>query len=127
MRIAVNVGVAYGSDTRLVEKLLLEAAGNVDKVRTYPPAQVLFRDFGDSSLDFQLRGFITADDVVITPSELRHQITTIFEREGITIPFPQRDLNFEWPRRFDEEGAVAVPDETRAPEGGEPEPEPEAD
>lgn len=101
MRVIVSVGVKYGSDTRLVEKLLLEAAESVEAVRSYPPPFVVFKSFGDSALNFELRAFIIADDVVRAPSELRHVIATIFEREDITIPFPQRDLHVDWPAGFD--------------------------
>ncbi|WP_084398168.1 mechanosensitive ion channel family protein [Henriciella aquimarina] len=98
MRVTVAVGVKYGTDTRLVEKLLLEAAETVEKVRSYPPAYVVFKGFGDSSLNFELRGYIIADDIVTAPSELRHTIAAIFTREDVTIPFPQRDLHVDWPK-----------------------------
>lgn len=95
MRITVAVGVKYGTEPRLVEKLLLEAAETVDQIRAYPPAYVLFKDFGDSALKFELRGYILANDIVIAPSELRYVITEILKREGVTIPFPQRDLHID--------------------------------
>ena len=95
MRITVSVGVKYGTEPRLVERLLLEAAEKVDQVRDYPPAYVLFKDFGDSALKFELRGYILANDVVIAPSELRYAITETLKREGVTIPFPQRDLHID--------------------------------
>ncbi len=98
MRITVSVGVKYGTDPRLVEKLLLEAAGSVDQIRAYPPAYVLFKDFGDSALKFELRGYITANDVVTAPSELRYAITETLTRNDVTIPFPQRDIHVEWTR-----------------------------
>ncbi|WP_300376655.1 mechanosensitive ion channel domain-containing protein [Henriciella sp.] len=111
MRIAVPVGVKYGTDSRLVEKLLLEATETIDKVRSFPPAYVIFKGFGDSALEFELRGYIIADDIVTAPSELRHEIAAIFKREDITIPFPQRDLNFEWPASLAKPEADAGPDE----------------
>ncbi|MEQ8557055.1 MAG: mechanosensitive ion channel [Henriciella sp.] len=98
MRIIVPVGVKYGSDPRQIEKLLLEAAENVKLVRSYPPPYVVFKEFGDSALIFQLRGYIVADDIVTAPSELRFEIAEIFKREDITIPFPQRDLHVAWPK-----------------------------
>lgn len=111
MRIIVAVGVKYGTDPRKVEELLLEAATNVPMVRDYPPAYVVFKQFGDSALQFELRGYIVADDIVIAPSELRYEITRIFQRENITIPFPQRDLHVAWPKRLQDEAEVTSPSE----------------
>lgn len=93
-RIEVNVGVAYGSDTALVQETLLKAAQNTDKIIPWPRSDVLFLNFGDSSLDFQLRCF--TDDVssrVTTASALRFEIDRLFREAGITIPFPQRVLH----------------------------------
>lgn len=97
MRVAISVGVKYGSDTRKVEKLLLEIAESVQYIHKYPPPFVVFQDFADSSLNFELRAYIVAEHVVAAPTEVRHEIARVFEREGITIPFPQRDIHFDWP------------------------------
>ncbi|MEM5516934.1 DUF3772 domain-containing protein [Henriciella sp. AS95] len=97
MRVAIAVGVKYGSDTRKVEKLLLEIAESVQYIHKYPQPYVVFKDFADSSVNFELRAFIVADHIVVAPSEVRHEIARVFEREGITIPFPQRDIHFDWP------------------------------
>ncbi|WP_182482136.1 DUF3772 domain-containing protein [Henriciella barbarensis] len=97
MRVAVSVGVKYGTDTRKVEKAMLEVAENIQYVLKDPPPYVVMKGFGDSSLDFELRAYIIADNVVIAPSEIRHELTGVFEREDITIPFPQRDIHFDWP------------------------------
>lgn len=97
MRIAVTIGVKYGTDTRKVERLMLEVAENSDYVLKDPPPHVVMKGFGDSSLDFELRAYIIADHVVIAPSEMRHELARVFEREDVTIPFPQRDIHFDWP------------------------------
>ena len=97
MRVAVTVGVKYGTDTRKVERLMLEVAESVSYVLKDPPPHVVMKGFGDSSLDFELRAYIIADHVVIAPSEMRHELTRVFEREGVNIPFPQRDIHFDWP------------------------------
>ncbi len=88
------VGVAYGSDTKLVEDLLLKAAAAVKEVYTYPrKPTVLFRDFGDSSLDFKLRFWSGIDDFVTAESQLRFEIDKLFREHEVVIPFPQRDLH----------------------------------
>ena len=95
IRIAVLVRVAYGSDTRLVEKLLLKVAEEHPKVLSDPRSDVLFRDFGDSALNFALRAWIPdpASRSLIA-SDLNYAIDTAFRENGIKVPFPQRDVHF---------------------------------
>jgi potassium efflux system protein len=102
-RVTVAVGVAYGSDTKRVKEVLLEVARNhpqvvVDSGRL-PQPTVLFRRFGDSSLDFELRCFIhNIDNRLTVISDLNFAIDQAFRDEGIEIPFPQRDLHIKgWP------------------------------
>jgi small-conductance mechanosensitive channel len=92
-RFFVKVGVAYGSDTRKVEKILLNVAKEHPRVEAQPAPLVRFSDFGNSSLDFELV-FWTQEIwwVEIIKSDLRYAIDQAFRKEGITIPFPQRDL-----------------------------------
>ncbi|MEQ9519217.1 MAG: mechanosensitive ion channel [Parvibaculum sp.] len=90
-RIDINVGVAYGSDTELVRKTLLEAAETVDRILAWPQPDVLFLDFGDSSLNFQLRCFTSdVSSRITTASNLRFEIDRLFREHHIEIPFPQR-------------------------------------
>ncbi|MBX2847805.1 MAG: DUF3772 domain-containing protein, partial [Acidiferrobacterales bacterium] len=92
----IAVGVAYGSDTEHVKQVLLTVAANHNLLRKYPQPQVLFRNFGDSSLDFYLRVFLkNIDDRHRVASDLRFAIDRAFRENDITIPFPQRDLNIK--------------------------------
>lgn len=92
-RFHISVGVAYGSDTELVKKLLLEVATAHPQVMKLPKPLVRFMDFGSSSLDFELliftRNFMLVED---TKSDLRFAIDAAFRKNGVEIPFPQRDL-----------------------------------
>lgn len=93
-RFSVNVGVAYGSDTTLVEKVLLDCANNLQDIAVSPPPFVRFIDFGNSSLDFQL--FFWTDKtfrVENIKSNLRFKIDQEFKKNDIRIPFPQRDVH----------------------------------
>jgi small-conductance mechanosensitive channel len=95
-RYDISVGVNYGSDTRLVERLLLDIAMDQPKVLNDPAPWVLFSDFGASSLDFTLFIYLAnISDGIATRNEIRHQIVEIFEENKIGIPFPQRDLNLK--------------------------------
>jgi small-conductance mechanosensitive channel len=93
-RFNVSVGVAYGSDTRLVEKSLLECAKEHEGIANHPAPFVRFNDFGDSSLAFQLF-FYTENSFRVEniKSKLRFKIDDKFRENGIKIPFPQRDVH----------------------------------
>ena len=93
-RECVNVGVAYGSDTQKVRELLLDCVARQKGVLKNPKPFVLFEDFGDSALLFGLYFYI--GDSFTDPkikSELRFKIDDSFRQNGISIPFPQRDLH----------------------------------
>jgi len=93
-RAEVGVGVAYGSDVDRVMEILLDCLRRHDAILDDPKPYVLFKGFGDSSLDFEARGYI--GDVawrIYIESELRVAINRAFAEAGIEIPFPQRDLH----------------------------------
>ena len=104
-RIRVTVGVAYGSDIDQVERVLMDIATGHPKILTEPEARVRFREFGDSSLGFELLGWIEqpADRGVVT-HELLSTIYKRFNAEGVVFPFPQRDIYIkEFPGRAGDE------------------------
>lgn len=93
-RIRIDVGVAYGSDLRQVEKILLKVADENESLSRTPEPRVRVRAFADSSVNFQLLVW------VLDPSQkglqthnLLKAIYKAFDNEGITIPFPQRDVH----------------------------------
>jgi len=97
-RIEIGVGVAYGTDARRVKEILLEIARKHPRVMKNPEPAVLFANFGDSSLDFELRVFLyDVFEMIDIQSELRFSILDAFKEEGIEIPFPQRDLHLKTP------------------------------
>jgi small-conductance mechanosensitive channel len=92
-RVILPIGVAYGSDPEQVLSILRKVAAAHDKVFEKPESLALFRGFGDSSLDFELRVFMDPGDVLDVPSELNVAINAALKEAGIEIPFPQRDLH----------------------------------
>lgn len=93
-RESVKVGVAYGSDVRLVSKILEEVVASQKGVLKNPKSFVLFEDFGDSALLFSVNFFI--NDSFSDPrlkSEIRFKINDKFREHNISIPFPQRDVH----------------------------------
>ncbi|WP_108866272.1 mechanosensitive ion channel family protein [Aquimarina aquimarini] len=92
-RESVSVGVAYGSDTQLVKDLLTKAALSSPNVLKEPPPLVLFTDFADSSLNFQIMFTINNSFLAGVPkSEIRFEIDRLFREHNINIPFPQREV-----------------------------------
>lgn len=96
VRREINVGVAYGSDTELVMKLLKDVAAASPNVLKYPPPVVLFADFGNSTLNFSLRFWVHDYDVgVSTASLLRMKLDQMFRENGIEVAFPQMDVHIK--------------------------------
>jgi small-conductance mechanosensitive channel len=98
IRTKVRVGVAYGSSTRKVEQLLVKATEESPEVLRQRPIMVFFRDFGDNSLVFDVQFWCRMSrpsDRWRVESCVRHHITEIFEKEGVVIAFPQRDIHFD--------------------------------
>lgn len=94
VRRSLNIGVAYGSDTDLVAKLLLDAAKEQEHVLAFPSPAVIFNNFGESSLDFTLNVFIdNFDHALSTMSSLRFAVEKSFSKNGVDIPFPQLTLH----------------------------------
>jgi small-conductance mechanosensitive channel len=114
-RIIIPVGVEYGSDVPLVIKTLMESAMASSKVLRMPEPQVLFLRFGESSLDFELRVWISdIDDRLVVISQMHQEIDQRFRQAGIVIAFPQVDLHV---RSVEESpGSMIKPPEDRRPD-----------
>ena len=93
-RLIVPVGIAYGSDTDAAREIMLEAVKDLPKVLKTPAANVLFMGFGESSLDFEIRVYLNNFDDRVPMTHVVHtEVNKALEAAGISIPFPQRDLN----------------------------------
>jgi small-conductance mechanosensitive channel len=93
VRFSVAVGVAYGSDTELVKKILSEIALENGNVLSYPAPFIRLTDFANSSLNFEL--FFWSEELMGIEnviSDLRFSINSAFVRNQVVIPFPQRDV-----------------------------------
>ncbi len=96
LRICIPVGIAYGSDTVEAERLLLKVANESPLVLDEPKPGAYFTGFGASSLDFELRAFISdVEHRVQTRHELHRRIDEAFREAGIEISFPQRDVHLD--------------------------------
>ena len=95
-RLKVPIGVAYGSDAKEIEELLLEVAARQEGVVTSPAPNVRFVSFGASSLDFELRCWIPEPSLRgAVLSRLNHAIYDALNQAGVEIPFPQQDIHLK--------------------------------
>lgn len=92
-RVIVPIGVAYGTDTRQVEEILLDIAMSHPNVMQNPAPSVYFQGFGASSLDFEIRAIlIDVNYILNTKSDINHEVTKRFTEAGIEIPFNQSEI-----------------------------------
>jgi small-conductance mechanosensitive channel len=95
VRISLSVGVSYDANPQQVREILLDIARHNPNVLREKAPDVVFTEFGDSSLNFELR--VWTEKHVQTPkvlkSDLYFSIFEAFSANGIEIPFPQRDLH----------------------------------
>ena len=90
----LSIGVAYGSSVEIVKELLLSAAKANSEILSIPVSQVLFKGFGDNSLNFELRVWTDKPSrQFLIKSDLYFKIEALFRQYKIEIPFPQRDVN----------------------------------
>jgi small-conductance mechanosensitive channel len=98
VRAQVTVGVVYGSPVREVERLMLQVANEHKRVRKAPKPFVLFNDFGDNALIFDLYFWMSMSRIMdrrIIESDIRFHIDSLFREAGIVIAFPQRDVHLD--------------------------------
>ena len=93
-RIRVPVGVAYGSNLEKVEEILLAVVNANENIEKYPEARVRLRAFADSSVSFELLCWVKDPrDKGLQTHHLLKAAYRAFDEQGITIPFPQRDVH----------------------------------
>jgi small-conductance mechanosensitive channel len=97
-RTTVRVGIAYGSPVRKAAELIEQAANEHPDILKEPEASVIFEDFGDSALVFDLNVWVYATaerSLRKIRSDLRYRIDELVHENDIVIAFPQRDIHID--------------------------------
>jgi small-conductance mechanosensitive channel len=100
VRVHIPVGVSYGSDLALAQKLMIEAAVEPERVLKAPSPTVWLRAFGESSVDHEILVWIKDPESGVgnVQSQILNRLWVLFKENGIELPFPQRDIRIkEWP------------------------------
>ena len=97
-RVDISVGVAYGDDLRRAREVAAAAVAELPMLEQGRQVEVFYEEFGDSSINFQLRfwiPFTRQTEFLQARSDAIEAIKAAFDRDGITIPFPIRTLDFD--------------------------------
>ena len=93
IRVRINIGIAYDADMEKAKELIIKVADSAEWIAKDPAPKVVVRNFGASSVDLQLRVWINdARNRMDTTSYITDNIKTMFDKEGIEIPYPKRDI-----------------------------------
>jgi len=98
IRVRVNIGVSYDTNLERAKEIILQLAGEIPWVLEDPEPVVVVTAFGESSVDLQLRAWISdARKRIQTISTVTDQVKTEFDRHGVEIPYPKRDITILTP------------------------------
>lgn len=93
IRVRVNIGIAYDADIQLAKSLIIGVAESASWIAKHPAPKVVVRNFGESSVDLQLRVWIEdARKRIDTISYITDEVKTVFDQNRIEIPYPKRDI-----------------------------------
>ena len=94
-RVDLEFGISYGDDIEKAERILKEIVESHDKVLEEPAPNIRLHKLGDSSVNFVVRPWTKTPDYWEVYWDITREVKLRFDREGITIPFPQRDVHIQ--------------------------------
>ena len=92
-RIDLVFGIGYGDDIRQAKTLLAEAMTEDERILEDPEPVILLMELADSSVNFAVRPWVNTSDYWVVRSDLLERVKAKFDANGISIPFPQRDVH----------------------------------
>jgi len=92
IRLDLVYGISYADDVLKAKKILEEIVLSNDHVAKNPPPQVSVSELGESSVNFAVWPYVSVEDVFDVSFAINEQVKLRFDEEGISIPFPQRDI-----------------------------------
>ena len=93
IRVRINIGIAYNANIGKAKELIVEVAKSADWISKEPLPVVVVKNFGESSVDLQLRVWIKdARKRIHTISYVTDKVKEAFDKNGIEIPYPKRDI-----------------------------------
>ncbi len=101
-RVDLLFGIGYGDDIALAERVLAQVLEDNEMVLGSPEAMIRVHELGDSSVNIAVRPWVKTEDYWEAYWSITREVKLRFDREGISIPFPQRDVHF-----FPEQGEGA--------------------
>jgi small-conductance mechanosensitive channel len=100
VRIHIPVGIAYESDQALAQQLMMQAAGEAERVLKSPAPRVWLRGFGENAVNHEIRVWISDPEAGVgsVQSDILSRLWLLFKEHDIGLPYPQRDIRIkEWP------------------------------
>ena len=92
-RIDIVFGISYGDNIHQVRDVLMKVIGKDERILKEPKAEVLVSGHADSAIEISTRTWVKSEDYWPVYFSLFEQVKLAFDEEGITIPFPQRDVH----------------------------------
>jgi small conductance mechanosensitive channel len=93
VRLDLVYGIGYGDDVLKAKRVLEELVNADERVAQDPPAAVVVKELGDSSVNLAVRPYVRVKDIMPVTFALTEQVKLRFDQEGVSIPFPQRDVH----------------------------------
>jgi small conductance mechanosensitive channel len=92
-RVDLEFGISYGDDIDKAERILKEIVESHDKVLAEPAPNIRLHKLGESSVNFVVRPWTKTPDYWEVYWDITREVKVRFDRDGISIPFPQRDVH----------------------------------
>ncbi|NVO62376.1 mechanosensitive ion channel family protein [Photobacterium damselae] len=106
-RVDMIFGISYSDDIELTEKVLHEIVGSHESVLRSPEPTIKLHTLNSSSVDFIVRPWVKTEDYWDVYWDITREVKMRFDREGISIPFPQQDVHLHMVEKKDEANVVS--------------------